>query len=243
MLSAGAHALAIHGVQRDVPLATEVVLELDHPMLSDEQAQPWLAPHLAALEQAGGLSWAWYRAGIEHVNLGAQFDPAFAFAQRFAPGHMARLWFSGPVRESAPRLPVSEGALFQLRSEQAPELDVAQRTFELLTCSGKECEPRVGCDLDAVVVGLERWLVRRNPFDRIAAVAAGQRCRLEADLDQRSGLPWAIITDHAGARLVPLHGARVGDRRSRPLASREEVRRALDWGTATIVVQPPRSAP
>jgi hypothetical protein len=96
--------------------------------------------------------------------------------------------------------------------------------------------------LDAVVAGLERWLARRNPFDRIAAVAAGQRCRLEAALDQRSGMPWVIVSDRAGARLVPLHGARVSERRSRPLRTQDAVRRAIEWGTAMIVVQPSSSA-
>jgi hypothetical protein len=241
LLSGGVSALAIHGVQQDVALSSDVVVQLDHPVLSAEQAQPWLAPHVQALESEGGLSWAWYRAGLEHVNLGAQFDPAFAFAQRFAPGRMARLWFSGRAREAAPRLPAAEGALLQLRAEQAPERDLAERTFELLSCQGPGCTraARAGCDLDAVVLALERWLVRRNPFDRIAAVNGGQRCRIEADVDQRSGLPWAIVSDGAAARLVPLHGARVGDRRSRPLATREAVRRALDWSTATLVVEPP----
>jgi hypothetical protein len=241
MLGGGVSALAIHGVQQDVALASEVVVQLDHPVLSAEQAQPWLAPHVQALESEGGLGWAWYRAGLEHVSLGAQFDPAFAFAQRFAPGRMARLWFSGRAREAAPRLPASEGALLQLRSREAPERDVAERTFELVTCQGPGCTraPRAGCDLEAVVAALERWLVRRNPFDRIAAVSVGQRCRIEADVDQRSGLPWAIVSDGAGARLVPLHGARVGDRRSHPLTTRQEVRRALDWSTATLVVEPP----
>jgi hypothetical protein len=96
-----------------------------------------------------------------------------------------------------------------------------------------------GCDLDAVVLGIERWLARRNPFDRIAAVGAGQSCALEAQLDQRSGMPWVIVSDRASARLVPLHGARVGDRRSRPLSTPAAVRRGIDWGTATLVVQPP----
>jgi hypothetical protein len=240
MLSGGVSALAIHGVQTDVQLPTDVVVQLDHPVLSDEQAWSWLAPHVQALETEGGLSWAWYRAGAEHVNLGAQFDPAFAFAERFAPGHMARLWFTGRAREAAPRLPAAEGALLQLRREGAPELDVAERTFELLTCEGPGCTraPRAGCDLDEVVARLERWLVRRNPFDRVAALSQGQRCQIEADVDQRSGLPWAIVSDGAGARLVPLHGARVGDRRSRPLATVQAVRQALDWSTATLVVEP-----
>jgi hypothetical protein len=153
---------------------------------------------------------------------------------------MARLWFTGRAREEAPRLPAAEGALLQLRSEQAPERDIAERTFELLTCEGPGCTraPRAGCDLDAVVASLERWLVRRNPFDRVAALSQGQRCRIEADVDQRSGLPWAIVSDGARARLVPLHGARVGDRRSRPLATQQAVRQALDWSTATLVVEP-----
>lgn len=241
MLSAGARVLAIHGVQQDVELATEAVIELDHPVLGDEQAQPWLAPHLAGLESAGGLSWAWYRAGAEHVNLGAQFDPAFAFARRFAPGQMARLWFSGRARESAPRLPAAQNALLQLRSRDAPDRDLAARTFELLDCGEPGCSraPAAGCDLDAVVAGIERWLARRNPFDRIAALNTGQRCALEASFDQRSGMPWAIVSDRQSARLVPLHGARVGDRRSRALTTPAAVRRAIDWGTATLVVQPP----
>ncbi|MEY4547179.1 MAG: hypothetical protein RL685_3374, partial [Pseudomonadota bacterium] len=241
MLGAGARALAIHGVQQDVALATETVIEVDHPVLSEEQAQPWLAPHIDSLHGAGGMSWAWYRAGAEHVNLGAQFDPAFAFARRFAPGQMARLWFSGRVRESAPRLPAAHGALWQLRSQDAPERDLATRTFQLLECGAPGCvrTPSPGCDLDAVVSGIERWLARRNPFDRIAAVSAGQRCQLEASLDQRSGMPWALVSDRASARLVPLHGARVGDRRSLPLTTPAAVRRAIDWGTATLVVQPP----
>jgi len=240
MLSGGVSALAIHGVQTDVQLPTEVVVQLDHPVLSDEQAWSWLAPHVQALETEGGFSWAWYRAGAEHVNLGAQFDPAFAFAQRFAPGRMARLWFTGRAREAAPRLPAAEGQLLQLRSEEAPERDIAERTFELLACEGPGCTrtPRAGCDLDAVVASLERWLVRRNPFDRVAALSQGQRCQIEADVDQRSGLPWAIVSDGARARLVPLHGARVGDRRSRPLTTRRAVRQALDWSTATLVVEP-----
>jgi hypothetical protein len=242
MLADGAQVLALHGVQQDLALATDAVIEVDHPVLRDEQAQPWLAPHVAALETEAGISWAWYRAGLEHVNLGAQFDPAFAFAQRFAPGRMARLWFSGRLREAAPRLPAAEGALWQLSSEQAPERDVAQRTFELLDCATADCTPTPGCDLDAVVAGLERWLARRNPFDRIAAVAAGQRCRLEAALDQRSGMPWVIVSDRAGARLVPLHGARISERRSRPLRTQDAVRRAIEWGTAMIVVQPSSSA-
>jgi hypothetical protein len=52
-------------------------------------------------------------------------------------------------------------------------------------------------------------------------------------------MPWAIVSDRSSARLVPLHGARVGDRRSRPLKTQAAVRRAIDWGTATLVVQPP----
>ncbi len=241
MLGAGARVLAIHGVQQDVALATEAVVEVDHPVLSDEQAQPWLGPHLQALEGAGGMSWTWYRAGAEHVNLGAQFDPAFAFARRFAPGQMARLWFTGRARESAPRLPAAQGALLQLRPQAAPDRDLAARTFQLLDCGAPGCvrAPAAGCDLDAVAAGIERWLARRNPFDRIAAVGAGQSCVLEAHQDQRSGMPWALVSDRASARLVPLHGARVGDRRSRPLTTPEALRRAIDWGIATLVVQPP----
>ncbi|MEO8184754.1 MAG: poly-gamma-glutamate biosynthesis protein PgsC/CapC [Deltaproteobacteria bacterium] len=241
MLSGGVRALAIHGVQQDLALATEVVLELDHPVLSAEQVQPWLVPQVEGLQNEGGLSWAWYRASAEHVRLGAQFDPAFAFAQRFAPGRMARLWFSARARQAAPRLPASEGALLQLRSSDAAERDVAARTFELLECQTPGCSRQrsSGCDLDAVVAGLERWLARRNPFDRVAAVSAGSRCHFEADVDQRSGMAWAIVSDPSGARLVPLHGARVGDRRSRPLTTRDAVRRAIDWGTATLIVEPP----
>src|SRR6185436_13391309 len=40
MLSGGVRALAIHGVQQDLALATEVVVELDHPVLSAGQVQP-----------------------------------------------------------------------------------------------------------------------------------------------------------------------------------------------------------
>ena len=49
----------------------------------------------------------------------------------------------------------------------------------------------------------------------------------------------ALAREIPGARLVPLHGARVGDRRSRPLTTRDAVRRAIDWGTATVIVEPP----
>ena len=236
MLASGAFTLAIHGARQDAALETDVVVQLDHPVLTPAQAQPWLLTHLTALEQVGGLSWAWYRAGPEHVNLGAQFDPAFAFAQRFAPGRMARLWFSARTRASAPRLPPAEGALLQLRSDPALGRDLAARTVELLGSAGSK--PAPGCDLDAVTAGLERWLTLRNPFDRMAALSGGQRCWLEADFDQRSGMPWVIVSDRVRARLVPLHGARVGDRRSRALTTPEALRRGIDWGTATLLVEP-----
>ena len=103
---------------------------------------------------------------------------------------------------------------------------------------GAGLAPAPGCDLDAVTAGLERWLTLRNPFDRMAALSSAEHCWLEADFDQRSGMPWVIVSDRVRARLVPLHGARVGDRRSRPLTTPEAVRRGIDWGTATLLVEP-----
>ena len=119
------------------------------------------------LQAEAGISWAWYRAGLEHVNLGAQFDPAFAFAQRFAPGRMARLWFSGRLREAAPRLPAAEGALSQLSAEQAPERDVAQRTFELLDCATAGCAPKFTCSRPA------RYQAQLIPASACSAATCG----------------------------------------------------------------------
>jgi hypothetical protein len=149
---------------------------------------------------------------------------------------MARLWFSARTRAGAPRLPPAQSALLQLRSEPASGRDLAARAFERLGRAGSA--PAPGCDLDAVTTALERWLTLRNPFDRMAALGAGQHCWMEADFDQRSGMPWVIVSDQVRARLVPLHGARVGDRRSRPLTTPDALRRGIDWGTATLLVEP-----
>jgi len=97
MLAGGVRALAIHGVQQDLALPTEVVVELDHP--SGQRAGAALAGTARpGTRERGWTQLAWYRAGVEHVNLGAQFDPAFALRSACARPY-GRLWFTARARK------------------------------------------------------------------------------------------------------------------------------------------------
>lgn len=239
MLESEVYVLAIHGAAQDVTLASDVVIELDHPVLDSAQVPPWIAAHAEGLARGAGLVTGWYGAGLEHVQLGAQFDPAFAFAERFAPGRMARLWFSERTRSRAPRVPAADWALRQLLPEAAPEGDVAARALELLDCRGAACaERRARCDLDGVVERLGQWLAVRNPFERVAAVAGAQRCGFEVTVDRATGSPWAIVASAGRARLVPLHGGAPARRSTgAPLATLDAVRRAVDLGVGTVLAE------
>jgi len=155
MLAGGVRALAIHGVQQDLALPTEVVVELDHPVLGSEQVQPWLAPRVQALENEAGLSWAWYRAGVEHVIWEPSLIRAFAFAQRFGPA----VWrASGSRRAPASSAAATglRGRILQLGSEAGSR---ARRRgtppSSWLACQAPGCsrDRSSRCDLDAVVAG------------------------------------------------------------------------------------------
>jgi hypothetical protein len=239
LLGKGVDVVAVHGMRPDIPIEIEVVAELTFPVIDPKHSPPVIDEVLNHLAESG-LSTAYYSADISQVSIGAQSDPAFAFAERYAPQRMARLWFSQGAREKAPKLPPSDHALIRILDRSPADVDVAANCFARLRA--RATEPRggfasVSCDVDLVARQIEQWLVRNNPFDRIEAKRLGRDCGLYAGLDTATMIPWISIVGNGRARLVPLHHPNATGKRTKPLKDERQVRRALEMGIATVVVE------
>lgn len=240
-LARGEQVLAIHAIRPDVPITEDVIAESSAPVLSPEQ-RPSLALEVFGLLARSGLSAQHYQASTNQVSIGAQFDPAFAFAERFAPDGMLRLWFSQRAREQISSIPAALDSFRRIIDRSPLDVDVAKLTLERL---GKTPHQRKSgrtsavCDLDRVTEQVEQWLARNNPYDRLDAKRLGLGCEWHASIDAPTGIPWLLLVSSNAAHVVPMHSAKAVARRVSAEASAEKIRAALDLGTATVVVEAP----
>jgi hypothetical protein len=239
VLATNARVIAVHGAAPDTVMDREITIGTGFAVLDPEHVPPWLEAVRAGLADAG-IETAYYRGRVSEVELAAQQDPAFAFAERFARDHMARLWLSQALRRRVPRVPPTGEVAVRLGVESHGERDIATYALELAACEGANCSSAgmtPTCDLDRAVRQLELWVDQRNPFDRRAAVALGRGCSVETVTDARSGMPWGVLASGSQVRLVPLHGPSGEGRRTPPLKQLAAVRRAVAFATATVVVE------
>jgi gamma-polyglutamate biosynthesis protein CapC len=241
MLGQGEEVVAIHAIRPDVPIADDVIAQPSAPVLSMAQ-RPRLAVEMLGVLSNGGLRTEFYSADPEQVSIGAQFDPAFAFAERFAPDKMLRLWFSQRARTQISSIPPSLGAFRRIIDRSPLDVDVAKLTMDRLQADGRQRVSGLAskaCNLDQVVEIVEQWLSRNNPYDRLDAKRLGGVCEWHAAVDAPTGVPWLVLLASNEARLVPLHSAEAAGKRTRTLHTLDKLRSALDLGTAAVLVEVP----
>ncbi len=233
--------LAIHAIRPDIPIVEDVVAESSSPVLSTAQQSP-LATYVLELLLRNGLRVDYYRASPNQVSIGAQFDPAFAFAERFAPERMLRLWFSQRAREQITRIPPSLDAFRRIIDRSPLDVDVAKLAKErlaLLPVRRENSFATQACNLDRVTESFEQWLVQNNPYDRLDAKRLGFGCEWHAAVDASTGIPWLVLVTSGEARLIPLHNAKAAIQRTRIEPSLQRIREALDLGTTTVIEEAP----
>jgi gamma-polyglutamate biosynthesis protein CapC len=241
ILGRGEEVVAIHAIRPDVPIADDVIAQASAPVLSVAQ-RPRLAVEMLDVLSDGGLRTECYSASPTQVSIGAQFDPAFAFAERFAPDKMLRLWFSQRARAQISRIPPPLGAFRRILDRSPLDVDVAKMTIERLLAPERQPVPlsaSKACNLDQVVERVEQWLSRNNPYDRLDAKRLGSACEWYVAVDAPTGVPWLVLLATNEARLVPLHGAEAVGKRTARVRTLAKLRRALDLGTATVLAEAP----
>jgi hypothetical protein len=241
LLAKDINVVSVHGMRADVPNDIDVIAELHYPVISPGQTPALFDKILAHLSE-NGLTTAYYSASPNQVSIGAQFDPSFSFAERFAPNRMARLWFSQRAREKTPRLPPNHNALSRILDRSPADIDVAQNCFDQLRAhavSSISSQSTSACNVELVAEQAERWILQNNPFDKLTTKKLGKSCYLSAGLDIATMTPWLTVVGNKRARIVPLHHPYAIRKRTRPLATEDQVRRALEMGIATIVVELP----
>jgi len=239
MLAAGNDVVAVHAIHPDVPITQDVILESSAPVLSAAQ-RTRLSEEMIQVLSDGGLDADHYAATPNQVSIGAQFDPAFAFAERFAPEKMLRLWFAAGTRERITRVPAQLASFRRIVNASALELDLASMSIARITAARPLSEPGQStraCNLDQVTRTIEQWLIDDNPYDRLDAKRIGAACEWHAAIDAPTGNPWLVLLSRNAARLVPLHDIAVAGKRLQVHCSEDRLRRALDLGANTLVVE------
>lgn len=240
-LARGSNVVAIHGIRPDVSIPDDVIAEAAIPVLAGDQRSR-LAIEISEALAPVGLHTGFYSAGLSHVSIGAQFDPAFAFAERFAPEQMLRLWFSQGAREQVATVPPSLDAFKRIVDRSPMEADLAEIARLRFETFGR---PRVNapitnaCQLDSVVEAIGQWLTRNNPFDRLDAKRLGRECSWFAAIDAPTGIPWLVLLSPLEGRLVPLHNAKATESRIDAGRSPSDWRTALNLGLATVRLEAP----
>ena len=246
-MQAGGHAVAIHGIAPDREERSDAVITFQDPTETALDGPQWTR-ELTQMLIAAGLRVDAVDGSVEREPYAGEGDPTMAYARRFAPGRMALLWLSAPIREWFLSLERTDRTAARLERAGYAVNDgtIVERVATLTACAGGATQPgcaglrqRQPCDPQKVLDAFDRYRDSRNPYELRAGLALTRGCHLEVVRDRSTTRIWAAIVAPSGVWLVPLGAGR------RPpgvpaVLELSDVDRALRLGLSTVRVRLPQ---
>jgi hypothetical protein len=242
------YAVALDGILPEREARDLVVVSFGREVLPEDAVPKWSERVLGALANAG-LPMAIYDGSRAFAAMSGASDMGMAYAERFAPDHMAMLWLSASLRSrflATPQNRISE------RLDRAKVAvtngDAAVRARTL----ANDCAPRAEastprpcpfaretaarCDLEVFSATFDRYALEGNPLDLVSLVHGPSGCYVEVVRD-RGGSRFALGARPGHVRLVPLEARGAPLHSAKVLTSLDGVRSAVDVGVAMVDVE------
>lgn len=242
-MQAAGNALAIHGIAPDREESSDAIITFQDPTATPLDGPDWTRP-LTRLFVASGLRLDVVDGSAEREPYAGEGDPTMAYTRRFAPGRMALVWLSAPLRAWFVSLETADrtAARLERAGHEVEEASIVGRAAALMACARAEAacsgiSRHNPCDPEKAAGAFDRYRETRNPFELRSGLTETRGCHLEIVRDRSTTRVWAAIVAPADVWLVPL-----GSGRSAPgvhaVVGETDMDAALHFGISTVRVRP-----